>query len=75
MDPRNFDRIIGQLSQVFSRRSLVGGSLCAAVLATVGLGVDSRVGTTRTEKCLPQNARCGYTKKRKRRHQGEIQVL
>ena len=65
VDPQTFDRMIQRLAQTRSRRSLVGGSLGAAVLATIGIGTDSRARTARTEKCLPANTRCGYTKKRK----------
>jgi hypothetical protein len=65
MDPRSFDRMIRRLSPVFSRRSLVGGSLGAAALATIGLGHDTSARRVDAERCLPQNARCGYTQKRK----------
>lgn len=65
MDPRSFDRMIRRLSPVFSRRSLVGGSLGAAALATIGLGDDTIAQRANSEACLPANTRCGYTKKRK----------
>ena len=64
MDPRSFDRMIRRLSPVFSRRLLVGGSLGAAALTTLGLGNDSFARQASTEECLPANTRCGYTKKR-----------
>jgi hypothetical protein len=41
VDPRNFDRMIGQLSQVLSRRSLMGNSFGASLLAAVGLGEET----------------------------------
>ena len=42
VDPRTFDGMIQRLSQTLSRRSLVGGSLGAAVLGAVGLGEKSQ---------------------------------
>jgi hypothetical protein len=64
MDPHSFERMIRRLSPVLSRRSLVGGSLGAAALATVGLGADTSARRVSSEECLPANRRCGYTKKR-----------
>lgn len=65
MDPRSFDRMIRRLSPMLSRRSLVGGSLGAAALATMGLSDDTTAQRATSEECLPANTRCGYTKKRK----------
>src|SRR5688572_3354780 len=65
VDPQTFDRMIQRLAQTRSRRSLMGGSLGAALLATIGISTNSRARTARTEKCLPANTRCGYSKKRK----------
>jgi hypothetical protein len=71
VDPQTFDRIIGQLARVLSRRSLVGGSLGAAVLSAVGLGDESLArkqgrndGTARAEACVPTGKKCPARKPR-----------
>lgn len=63
MDPRTFDGMIRQLSRALSRRSLVGGSLGAAVLTAVGLVGDTHAKKSRAEDCLPPGQRCGTRKK------------
>lgn len=64
MDPRTFDGMIRQLSRALSRRSLVGGSLGAAVLAAAGLSDDAQAKKKgKAEACLPPGQRCGTKKK------------
>ena len=68
MDVRTFDGMIQHLSQALSRRSLVGGSLGAAVLAAVGLGdevlarkqgrIQNKKTTARAEHRLDFGERC-----------------
>ncbi len=63
VDPRTFDRIIRRLSGALSRRSLVGGSLGAAVLTAVGLGDNALAkktdrGQVNTENCIPTGKTC-----------------
>jgi hypothetical protein len=62
MDPRTFDQMIQRLSQMRSRRSLVGSSLGAALLGVVGLG-DAGLAkkSVRTERCLAVGERCPKT--------------
>jgi hypothetical protein len=38
MDPRKFDALVQELSEKLSRRSVVGGSVGASLLAAAGLG-------------------------------------
>jgi hypothetical protein len=67
VDPHKFDGIIRQLSQIRSRRALVGGSLGAAVLAAIGVGEEA-VGKqvdAEHKRCLATGKRCGYTQKKK----------
>jgi hypothetical protein len=71
LDSQTFDRMIGQLARVLSRRSLVGGSLGAAVLSAVGLGDQSLArrkgrnnGTARAEACIPTGKKCPARKPR-----------
>lgn len=66
MDPRKFDGLVQRLSGALSRRSLVGGSLGASVLAAVGLGhvevlAKKRV---RAEVCIPSGKKCPSKKPR-----------
>ena len=64
MDPRTFDGMILRVSRSLSRRSLVGGSLGASLLAAVGLGnVASAEKKVKTENCVPPGRRCGTKKK------------
>ena len=63
MDPRTFDGMVRQVSRALSRRSLIGGSLGAAVLAAVGLADDARAKKkAQAEDCLPPGQRCGTEK-------------
>jgi hypothetical protein len=64
VDPQNFDRMIGQLSRVLSRRSLVGGSLGAAVLSAVGLGETAGAKKVTAEACIPTGKKCPAKKPR-----------
>jgi len=69
VEPRTFDAIAQKLSRLLSRRSLVGGSLGASVLATVGLDNDASAKNkkvrgkgkspdVRTEDCIKTGKRC-----------------
>jgi len=62
MDPRTFDGMIRQFARRLSRRSLVGGSLGAAVLAAVGLTDDTQAKKVKADRCLPPGRRCGTKK-------------
>jgi hypothetical protein len=62
VDPRTFDGKIRQLSRALSRRSLVGGSIGATLLATAGFADDTRAKKIKVEKCLPPGQRCGTKK-------------
>lgn len=62
VDPRTFDGLIRKLSRTLSRRSLVGGSLGASVLAAVGLADDAQARKVKAEDCLPPGRRCGTKK-------------
>ena len=63
MDPRSFDGMIRRLSRALSRRSLVGGSVGAAVLAAAGLTDDARARKkVKAEDCLASGRRCGTRK-------------
>lgn len=70
MDPRKFDGMIQQLSQALSRRSLVGGSLGAAVMAGLGLGDEAQArkvrndGAATAEACIPSGKKCPSPKPR-----------
>jgi hypothetical protein len=70
VDPQSFDRMIQHLSQARSRRSLMGGSLGAGVLATVGLGDEAQArtvstdGAARAEACIPSGKMCPSRKPR-----------
>src|SRR5687767_2068312 len=71
VDPQNFDRMIGQLARALSRRSLVGGSLGAAVLSAVGLGDESLARkkgrddrTATAQACIPTGKKCPARKPR-----------
>jgi hypothetical protein len=63
VDPRTFDEMIRQLSRSLSRRSLVGGSLGASLLAAVGLGDAALAKKANAEACVPAGRRCGTKKK------------
>ena len=70
MDPQKFEGLVRKLSATLSRRSLVGGSVGASVLAAVGLGEEAlgqEVDAEHRRKthCYPTGRRCGYTKKKK----------
>jgi hypothetical protein len=62
VDPRTFDGLSRQVSRSLSRRSLVGGSLGASLLAAVGLGDAALAEKIKTEKCVPAGQRCGTKK-------------
>lgn len=72
MDPRKFDGMIQKLSGALSRRSLVGGSVGAAVLAAVGLADDEAEakkknrGGVGAEACIPTGKKCPSKKPRGR---------
>ena len=71
MDPRRFDAMIQRLAQRRSRRSLVGGSLGASVLAAVGLDGDivAKKNDVNAEACIPTGKKCPA--KRPRGKKGE----
>ena len=59
MDPLTFDRMIQRLSGALSRRSLVGGSLSAALLEVVRPGNEVQAKKrVRAERCLAVGERC-----------------
>ena len=62
MDPRTFDGLSRQVSRGLSRRSVVGGSLGASLLAAVGLGDAALANKVKTEQCVPAGQRCGTRK-------------
>jgi hypothetical protein len=63
VDPRAFDGLVRQVSRVLSRRSLIGGSLGAGVLAAVGLADDAQARKkAQAEDCLHSGQRCGTEK-------------
>ena len=66
MDPRRFDDLIQRLAQRRSRRSLVGGSLTASVLAALGLGEEvlARKDGVSAEACIPSGKKCPAKKPR-----------
>jgi hypothetical protein len=64
VDSQTFDRMIGQLARVLSRRSLVGGSLGAAVLSAVGLGEPAGAKKVTAEACIPTGKKCPAKKPR-----------
>lgn len=70
MDPRKFDGMIQKLSGSLSRRSLVGGSLGASMLAAVGLGEEtlakSKKNRVGAEACIPSGKKCPALKPRGR---------
>ena len=63
VDPRTFGEMIRQLSRSLSRRSLVGGSLGASLLAAVGLSDAALAKNAEAEACVPAGQRCGTKKK------------
>jgi hypothetical protein len=52
VDPRSFDGLIRNLSGVLSRRSLVGATLGASILTTVGLRADDAAGKKKKKKTI-----------------------
>jgi hypothetical protein len=66
VDPRRFDDLIQRLAQRRSRRSLVGGSLGASVLAALGLGEEvlARKDGVSAEACIPSGKKCPAKKPR-----------
>jgi hypothetical protein len=62
VDPRTFDGLIRKLSWRLSRRSIVGGSLGASLLAAVGLGDAALAEKVKPEACVPSGRRCGTKK-------------
>ena len=66
VDPRTFDGMIRKLSGSLSRRSLVGGSLGASVLAAIGLGEETLAKKVTAEACIPTGKRCPSKKPRGR---------
>jgi hypothetical protein len=72
VDPHTFEGMIRKLSATLSRRSLVGGSLGASVLAAVGLGEETVAKKNRAtaEACIPTGKRCPSPKPRGRKGRG-----
>ena len=71
MDPHQFDGMILKLSGALSRRSLVGGSLAAALLGVVGLDDDGLAkkrgrgdGRLQVEACISTGKKCPAKKPR-----------
>jgi hypothetical protein len=62
VDPRTFDGLSRQVSRGLSRRSVVGGSLGASLLAAVGLGDAALANKVKMEQCVPAGQRCGTRK-------------
>ena len=73
MDPHTFEGMIRKLSATLSRRSLVGGSVGASVLAAVGLGEETLAKKHRVtaEACIPTGKRCPSPKPRGRKGNGK----
>jgi hypothetical protein len=69
VDPQKFEGMVRKLSATLSRRSLVGGSVGAAVLAAVGLGDEAlaRKEQVNSEACTPENRLCGCKNKKNKK--------
>jgi len=66
VDPHRLNAMIRRLVQTHSRRSLVGGSLTASVLAALGLDQDviARKSGVATEACIPTGSKCPAKRRR-----------
>lgn len=64
VDPHTFDGMIRRLSRSLPRRSLIGGSFGASVLAAVGLGEDAKAKRVTAEACIPTGKKCPAEKPR-----------
>jgi hypothetical protein len=69
VDPQKFEGMVRKLSASLSRRSLVGGSVGASVLAAVGLGDEAlaRKEQVNSEACTPENRLCGCKNKKNKK--------
>jgi hypothetical protein len=75
VDPRSFDSLVTKLGRALTRRSLVGGSLGASVLAALGMrtevsGQQSASRKVRAQECVPQNRLCGCRGKKGKKGKG-----
>jgi hypothetical protein len=73
VDPTRFEGLVRKLSVTLSRRSLVGGSVGASVLAAVGLGEETLAKKHRVnaDACIPTGKRCPAKKPRGRKRNGK----
>jgi hypothetical protein len=69
VDPQKFEGMVRKLSASLSRRSLVGGSIGASVLAAVGLGDEAlaKKEQVNSEACTPENRLCGCKNKKNKK--------
>lgn len=67
VDPQKFEDMVRKLFATLSRRSLVGGSIGASMLAAVGLGEEAEAEKVGVEACIQTGKRCPSPKPRGRR--------